>query len=239
MSELRQDPITHDWVIINPARALRPHDAAGAATAKCPFCPGNEAMTPEAVDTVFAADGSWLVRAVPNRFPVLSADQPDASLDGPHDQIWGKRAGYGHHEVIVESPDHGIQLGLMPVAQARRVLEMYARRTRSLAALDHRLRQIVLFRNHGTRAGTSLSHPHSQIVATPTVSPETRRRVMDEIAFFDESGCCGACRELELERASGERIVLETTAFVTLAPYASANPYQLRIVPRRHCACFL
>jgi UDPglucose--hexose-1-phosphate uridylyltransferase len=239
MSELRQDPITHDWVIINPGRASRPHDGAGAGTVNCPFCPGNEAMTPGEVDSICTPDGSWLVRAVPNRFPVLSEAEPDPPLDAPHGGLWSRRPGYGHHEVIIESRDHELEVGLMPVEQLRRVLEMYVRRARALAARDGRLRQIVLFRNHGTRAGTSIAHPHSQIVATPTVSPETRRRVMDEIAFFDENGCCGLCRELDLERASGERIVLETQAFVTLAPYASGNPYQLQIAPRRHCASFL
>jgi len=239
MSELRQDPITHDWVIINPGRASRPHDIPGHVVASCPFCPGSEAMTPAAVDSVAAPDGTWLVRAVPNRFPVLSEAESNSSLEEPHGGLWRKRPGYGHHEVIIESRDHDIKFGLMPVEQVRRVLDMYARRSRALAARDGRLRQIVLFRNYGTRAGTSLSHPHSQIVATPTVSPEMRRRVMDEIAFFDENGCCGLCRELDLERASGERIVLETEAFVTLAPYASGNPYQLRIAPRRHCASFL
>jgi UDPglucose--hexose-1-phosphate uridylyltransferase len=239
MSELRQDPITHDWVIINPGRASRPHDAAGAGTTSCPFCPGNETLTPAALDSVCAPDGSWLVRAVPNRYPVLDEAEPDSLLDEPHGGLWRRRPGYGHHEVIIESRDHDVKLGLVPIDQARRVLEMYARRARSLAGRDGRLRQIVLFRNYGTRAGTSLAHPHSQIVATPTVSPETRRRVMDEIAFFDENGCCGQCRELDLERASGDRIVLESKAFVTLAPYASGNPYQLRIVPRRHCASFL
>jgi UDPglucose--hexose-1-phosphate uridylyltransferase len=238
MSELRQDPITHDWVIINPGRASRPHDAPGSGAAGCPFCPGNEALTPAPTDQLMAPDGSWLVRAIPNRFPVLSADQATSRLD-ESDGIWRTRAGYGHHEVIVESPEHDIALGTMSVEQARRVLEMYARRARALANLDGRLRQIVLFRNYGTRAGTSLAHPHSQIVATPTVSPETRRRVMDEIAFFDENGRCGLCRELDLERGSGERIVLESQAFVTVAPFASGNPYQLQIVPRRHCASFL
>jgi UDPglucose--hexose-1-phosphate uridylyltransferase len=238
MSELRQDPITHDWVIINVGRGARPHDAPGASAAGCPFCPGNEALTPAATDQLSASDGSWLVRAVPNRFPVLSPEQPESELEESNG-IWRKRVGYGYHEVIVESPDHDTALGTMPVAQARRVLEMYARRARALASLDGRLRQIVLFRNYGTRAGTSLAHPHSQIVATPTVSPETRRRVMDEIAFFDENGRCGLCRELELERASGERVVLETPAFVTIAPFASGDPYQLQIAPRRHCASFL
>jgi UDPglucose--hexose-1-phosphate uridylyltransferase len=237
MSELRQDPITHDWVIINPGRAARPHDAPGSGAARCPFCPGSEALTPAPNDQLLAPDGSWLVRVIPNRFPVLSPEQAASPVDQP-DGIWRKRPGYGYHEVIVESPDHSAALGTMPVAQARRVLEMYARRARALASLDGRLRQIVLFRNYGTRAGTSLAHPHSQIVATPTVSPEMRRRIMDEIAFFDEHGCCGLCRELDLERDSGERIVLESPAFVTIAPYASGNPYQLQIVPRRHCATF-
>jgi UDPglucose--hexose-1-phosphate uridylyltransferase len=238
MSELRQDPITHDWVIINPGRAARPHDAPGTGATGCPFCPGNEALTPAATDEVPAPDGSWLVRAIPNRFPVLSAEpvEPEIEASGA---TWRKRTGYGYHEVIVESPDHDTALGVMPVAQVRRVLEMYARRARALSSLDGRLRQIVLFRNYGTRAGTSLVHPHSQIVATPTVSPETRRRVMDEIAFFDENGCCGLCRELDLERDSGERVVLESPAFATITPFASGNPYQLQIVPRRHCASFL
>ncbi len=239
MSELRQDPITHDWVIINPGRAARPHDAGGAVGMRCPFCPGNEAMTPATLDSVSAPDGTWLVRAVPNRYPVLSEAESDLPFDVPQSQAWRQRAGFGHHEVIIESRDHHQPLGLMPIDQARRVLDMYVRRARALAARDGRFRQIVLFRNQGTRAGTSLAHPHSQIVATPIVSPEMRRRVMDEIAFFDENGCCGLCWELDLERAAGERIVLETAAFVTLAPYASGNPYQLRIVPLRHCASFL
>lgn len=239
MSELRQDPITHDWVIINPGRAARPHDAGRAGEEHCPFCPGNEAMTPAPLDSVSAADGTWLVRAVPNRFPVLSEAESDLPFDVPQSQAWRQRAGFGHHEVIIESRDHRRPLGLMPIEQVRRVLDMYVRRARALAARDGRFRQIVLFRNQGTRAGTSLAHPHSQIIATPIVSPEMRRRVMDEIAFFDENGCCGLCWELDLERVAGERIVLETAAFVTLAPYASSNPYQLRIVPHRHCASFL
>jgi len=239
MSELRQDPITHDWVIINPGRAARPHDAGGADEMQCPFCPGNEAMTPTTLDSVSAPDGSWLVRAVPNRYPVLSEAESDLPFDVPQSQAWRQRAGFGHHEVIIESRDHHLPLGAMPIGQARRVLEMYARRARALASRDGRFRQIVLFRNQGARAGTSLAHPHSQIIATPIVSPEMRRRVMDEIAFFDENGCCGLCWELDLERAAGERIVMETAAFVTLAPFASGNPYQLRIVPRRHCVSFL
>ena len=111
MSELRQDPITHDWVIINVGRAARPHDTPGASAANCPFCPGNEALTPANTDAICAPDGSWLVRAIPNRFPVLSADATEPP-SGTHEAVWQRRAGYGHHEVIVESPAHDTPLGM-------------------------------------------------------------------------------------------------------------------------------
>ena len=238
MSELRQDPITRDWVIINPARALRPHDGGGGDAAACPFCRGNERLAPAPLDSIEEADGSWLVRALPNKFPVLSSP-PGKNAVAPHSGPGRWLAGRGYHEVIVESPDHAATLGSMPAEQTRRVLEMYSRRYRALAVRDPGVRQVVLFRNQGARAGTSLTHPHSQIVATPAVSPATRRRVNDEIAFFDEHGRCGLCRVLGDERAAGERVVLESARFVSFAPYASSNPYQLQIVPLRHSPSFL
>ena len=100
------------------------------------------------------------------------------------------------------------------------------------------MRQVVLFRNHGLRAGTSLDHPHAQIIATPVVAPETRWRLAEEIEFFDTMGTCGLCHVLEKELAGGERIVLAGEHFVTIAPYASRVQYHLQIIPRRHTPAF-
>lgn len=239
MSELRQDPITHDWVIINPDRAARPHDTDTDTTdTHCPFCPGNEALSGDAVDRINDADGRWLVRTVNNKFPALRPD-PDSH---PHrhrpGSIWRRQAGYGHHEVIIETPDHQATIGTMPVAQARRVIEMYARRFRALTHRNGMLRQIVVFRNHGRRAGTSLRHPHSQIIATPVVSPEIRQRMASDIAFFDRTGRCGQCRVLAQELRADQRVIHCSARFVAIAPYASQVPYQIQIVPRYHRATF-
>lgn len=235
MPELRQDPVTHDWVILSPERAAR---ITSGSNAPCPFCAGNERLTPETLDRIDAADGRWLVRAVPNLFPVLAPERAFARED-EMSSGWRRLPGFGRHEVIIETPEHAAPPGAMPVVQARRVLEMYARRYRALAAEAGPLRQIVLFRNHGARGGTSLRHPHAQIVATPAVSPETRRRAADEIAFFDEAGRCSVCHVLGRERASAERLVHESAHFATLAPYASRHPWQLQIVPLRHRPSFL
>ena len=237
MSELRQDPVTGDWVIINPRRAARPHD--GAEPAPCPFCPGNEGLTPPATDVIAAPDGGWSVRAFPNRFPVLMGDAADAPApDARIPAGWQHMPGRGAHEVIVETPDHEATLATVSVARVRLVLEMYVRRFRALAAAGEAVRQIVLFRNQGSRAGTSLFHPHSQIVAVPVVAPETRRRLEREAAFFDTTGCCGVCDTLERELEAGERIVHADPLFVTLAPFASCVPFHFRVVPRRHCPAF-
>jgi UDPglucose--hexose-1-phosphate uridylyltransferase len=237
MSQLRQDPVTHDWVIINPDRAKRPEDT-GAAESVCPFCPGNEHLTPDPVDSI--ADGDhWSVRVVPNRFPALTAS-PQALT--PLESLpagWRCLPGYGYHEVIIESPDHRLSMGILSESQVLKVVDIYLRRYRALSNADRTVRQVVLFRNHGRRAGTSLAHPHSQIVATPVVAPETRWRLSEEIGFFDSTGQCGLCHVLEQELASAVRIVCATQHFVTLVPYAARVPYHVQIIPRRHCPTFL
>lgn len=237
MSELRQDPVTGDWVIINPQRAARPHD--GAASGPCPFCPGNEGLTPPPTDVIPAPGGGWLVRSFANRFPVLTVDAADVNVTRAcRPEGWHCMPGRGMHEVIVEAPEHGATLSTLGVEHVRQVLEMYLRRFRALAAAGESVRQIVLFRNQGKRAGTSLFHPHSQIVAVPVVAPETRRRLEREAVFFEANGRCGVCDTLDRELEAAERIVHTDPHFVTLTPFASCVPFHFRVIPRRHCPAF-
>jgi UDPglucose--hexose-1-phosphate uridylyltransferase len=235
MSEFRQDPITRDWIILNPERAHRP-GAAGSAAAQCPFCAGNEHLAPPPVDAIDES-GHWSVRVVPNKFPALSSSTEALSPDIAPPSVGRRLAGYGRHEVIIETPNHEIQTGVLAETQWHRVLQMYLRRYRALSIVDG-IRQVVLFRNHGQRAGTSLMHPHSQIVAVPVVAPETRWRLAEEIEYFDSIGCCGTCYMLAQELAAEARVVRVSQRFVTLAPYAARVPYHVQIIPRRHCAAF-
>lgn len=235
MAELRQDPVTHDWVIINPGRGKRPHDGDGG---QCPFCPGNEALMPDETDRIDDAQGQWIVRAAPNRFPTLDVERRAAVRYSEVPEGWRRLPAYGQHEVIVESPDHDATLASLPVERLRDVLEIYVRRFRVLAALTGFARHVVLFKNQGRRAGTSLSHPHAQIVATPVVSPEVRMRTQEEVAIFDSAGYCGMCHVVSRELAGGLRVVHRSAHFVTLAPYASRVPWQIQIVPLRHAPSF-
>ncbi|NIR43973.1 MAG: galactose-1-phosphate uridylyltransferase, partial [Gemmatimonadetes bacterium] len=74
-TELRQNTLTGEWVIVAPARSARPQSyGSGEVTRErprtdpdCPFCPGNEAETPGEVLRIPAGQGNtWRVRVVPN-----------------------------------------------------------------------------------------------------------------------------------------------------------------------------
>ena len=176
MSELRKDPILDQWVIIAAERGHRPHDFAvheqcETSASGCPFCAGNEDMTPPDVYCVPAHDdedielAEWLVRVVPNKFPSLAIEgEVRRSGIGYLDRM----SGVGAHEVIIETPEHCEDLSILSNFHATAVINTYIERLTDLRS-DDRFRHIVIFRNYGSAAGASLEHPHSQIIALPIV----------------------------------------------------------------------
>jgi UDPglucose--hexose-1-phosphate uridylyltransferase len=244
MSVIRQDPTTKDWVIIAPNRGKRPHDtgptpAAGSQAsweASCPFCPGNESRTPPEVWRLAAPHGSgWAVRVIPNKFGALTGQgASERREDGP---LFQEMAGVGYHEVIVETPVHNRPLPLMTDAEVERVLTAYQARYHALQA-DPRVKSIVLFKNHGARAGTSLAHPHAQLVAMPVAPMQVRRKYAVALSHYDDTGRCLYCDLVQAEVQARVRVVLETARFVVLHPFASRVPFETWILPIRHQASF-
>jgi len=245
MPELRQDPTTKDWVVFATERAKRPQEFSeteDAATedpeGPCPFCPGNEHLTPAEIDrlTIPNREGApWTVRVVPNRFAALSpGDRPERRQIGPG---FRRMAGIGAHEVVIESPDHRRHLADMTASEVRLLFEAYQRRYRALRRLPS-VEAVVIFKNHGRRAGTSLRHPHSQIVASPVATPLLRRRYEIARAHYEDSGTCLYCELRDAESRSGERVLFEEEGSVAFHPYASRWPFETWIVPRSHLPSF-
>jgi UDPglucose--hexose-1-phosphate uridylyltransferase len=243
-SELRQDPTTRNWVIIAPQRGLRPTDleshsqptlSSATTSVVCPFCRGEEEETPPEVLRLNDSEGNWRLRVVPNRFAMLSEDGPPRRQISTEGFI--SMPGVGHHEVVIETPDHSGDLATGGEALVRDVLDVYRARYRALRA--ERAALIVIFRNHGRSAGTSLSHPHSQIVATPVVPIEVRHRFEVAQQHYDDMGTCLYSDILQRELADGRGIVLETRQFVAFQPFASAFPYETWLMPRLQQASFV
>jgi UDPglucose--hexose-1-phosphate uridylyltransferase len=139
--------------------------------------------------------------------------------------------------VIIETPWHNRPLALMRHDELELVVETYHRRYSDLIA-DSRVMMATLFMNHGERAGTSLIHPHAQIIATSIVPRHIRHMEREALQYFDEWGRCVHCDILEHEIKCGERIVAENAHFVSFVPYAAEVPFELWIYPRRHTPDF-
>lgn len=242
MSELRQNLITRDWVIMATERAVRPHQLVqqkqrsvplAAYDPECPFCPGNEHLSHLDVERI--REGStWKVRAVPNKFPALSSvGVRMRKADGLNRSM----TGVGVHEVIVEHPRHDMTIALLSVPDVAAIITMYRKRYAAIRE-DPRVEAIVIFKNHGERAGTSIVHPHSQIAAPPIVPTQIRTRIEEAIRFLDDTGECLFCRTMKEELGSGERIIVDSQHFVAFHPYAALSPFHTWIFPRRHMPSF-
>ncbi|GIW47879.1 MAG: galactose-1-phosphate uridylyltransferase [Deltaproteobacteria bacterium] len=247
MPELRQDPITKEWVIIATERAKRPHDFATVRKeeevppflSSCPFCPGNEAQTPPEVfayrDSGRKNSSGWRVRVVRNKYPALvRRGTVERREEG---KIFRKMDGVGIHEVIIESPVHNRLIPLMEDREVEDILFAYRERYNALKK-DPLIKLIIIFKNHGKSAGTSLEHPHSQLVATPVVPMHIRRRFEVATVYYDDTGRCLLCDMIREEKALGKRVVMETDKFIVFHPFASRSPFETWIAPKRHLSSF-
>lgn len=142
MAKYVPDVKTQRWVIIAGARTKRPDDS-GIVRSGCPFCEGNEVMTPPEVYRIGPGEKDkpgWQVRVIPNKFPITDI-----------------------HEVIIHSPSDTEDVEHLPADQVTRILTAYRDRYRAHESDG----QVIIFCNHGFHAGASLKHPHAQLVVVP------------------------------------------------------------------------
>jgi UDPglucose--hexose-1-phosphate uridylyltransferase len=243
LPELRKDPITGRWVIVATDRAKRPSDFTRESYEPkggrfCPFCPGNETKTPPEL-LVFGRNGSrnladWTLRVVPNKFPALRVEG-DLTREG--EGLYDKITGVGAHEVIIETPDHMSTLSTMPEKRVEDLFWAFRERLIDLRR-DVRLRHILLFKNHGERAGATLEHPHSQLIALPVIPKRVQEEIDGAKRHYEFKERCVFCDILRQERTDAERIIIETDHFLAFAPYAARFPFETWLLPKQHASHF-
>ncbi|MGI6554211.1 MAG: galactose-1-phosphate uridylyltransferase [Bacillota bacterium] len=243
MPELRQDPLTDTWVIIASERSKRPSDFASKKEGKkdsgsCPFCLGNEHMTPPEIlayrERGQSNTDGWSLRVIPNKFAAL---QNEGQADKDTIGLYEKMHGVGAHEVIVETPDHNRPLGEESEEHIFGILKAWQSRYLDLKK-DPRIQYTQLFKNHGAVAGASLSHPHSQLIATPLVPKNVIEEMEGIERFYKKEGKCFFCESVEFEKKERARIVAENNAFIAFCPYAARFPFETWIVPQKHSEYF-
>jgi len=247
MTEFRRDPITGRWVVVVPGRAARPNEHAPVAPSPptgmdCPFCEGNESRTPAEVAAVGAPDrrpneGGWRVRVIPNRFPTVATEAPEPE-PGAGSVGFESRRGFGYHEVVIESPTHSPLLPFLPDDQVRRVMRMCRDRVQYLSGRTN-VGSVTLFENAGPESGGSLWHPHAQLVATSGLSPLLEDEMEGADRFRQREGSDCAFEAVgRAEVRDGRRVLFDSGEFIAFAPFASAYPFEVRLLPSRHAPSF-
>jgi UDPglucose--hexose-1-phosphate uridylyltransferase len=174
------------------------------------------------------------VRVVPNLYPALDehADFPAAG-----ERAEAREAGWGVHEVVVETPVHEERLRTLGADRLTEVLGVWRDRVLVLGAKE-RVRQVMVYRNEGPEAGATLSHPHAQILALPRIPREVGDELRGAHAWWETEQQCFYCDLLAREVAARTRVVHADETVVVLAPFASRVPYETWILPRHHEADF-
>lgn len=239
MMELRKDPIIKRWVIISSERSKRPIDFKKShdeiETSFCPFDYGNEYSTPEEIlafrePNTNPNSPGWWVRVVPNKFPALSTEN---TLKKQGLGIYDEMSGYGFHEVIIETPEHNTKFSQMPIDQIKEVIWAYIKRFKEIRK-NKNIKYIQIFKNKGQEAGASLSHPHSQLIATPIIPITIKSEIEGSKSYYDFRERCVYCDIINQELKDKQRVIFKTEEFVAIAPYASRFPYETWILPIKH-----
>ncbi len=228
---LRRDPTSGRWVVFRdqPGAPLPGHG-------RCPFCEGNEDLTPPEI-VAWGRPGEspnrpgWRVRVVPSAEPLLRVELP---LERRADAIYDFASGTGAHEIVIETPEHRASLAELPLDQVQRVLQAYAQRMSDLKG-DRRLRSIFIFKNQGAKAGARMpEHSHAQVIGLP-VTPKVLKEILKEAhGYYQLHERCAFCDIVSEELERDVRLVATTPGFVAIAPYAARVPFETWILPRGH-----
>ena len=236
ISELRQDPVFGDWVLLAPIRGKR-HEFRGRIKVKLPKnkCPFDNLAKfgnlPPVL--VYPAKRGWFLQIVPNKYPAVGHGECSLIFKNG---IYKSRPGVGFHEIVVLR-NHDRYLAQYSSLEIKKILMAYRERYLSLAK-DKCVKYISIFHNHGKEAGSTVPHLHSQILALPIVPPDVSHSINGSRRYFHEYKKCIHCEMLRQEAKEKKRIIYENKDAIVIIPFASKVNFEMRIFPKKHSAYF-
>lgn len=228
ISELRQDLVSGDWVVIATGRAKKPHLYASKIKLfsqpkkTCPF----EDPEKSGNKIIFK---SLSVVVIENKYPAFGYGRCSLShREGPFSWL----EGYGFHEVFIYK-DHKKSPAEFNQKETAQMFLAFLKRYLVLKD-DACVEYISIFHNHGFQAGASASHPHSQLIAIPVIPPDVGRSLVGSEKFYHKNKKCVHCLMIEWERKSKKRIIFENKNFISFCPYVSRTAFEIRLFPKIH-----
>ncbi len=239
MPQLRKDPVLKQWVIISPERGKRPSDFKRSELppddpGKCPFCEGNESLTPQETLSFRTAgtqanQRGWWVRVIPDSSPIL---KPDGDSDREGIGMFDAMNSIGVHEMVIEAPHHGATIQNSTLEQVREVIWAYKQRLLEIKK-NPRYKHFMIVKNSGEGV-SSFTHSHSHIVATPIIPKRIEEELEGAREYYHYHDRCLFCDIIKQEAKEQSRLVFENDNFIVFCPFASRFPFEMEITPKFH-----
>lgn len=239
MSEIRHDRLHDTHVIIAPERLHRPDFVVkieeSAEMKVCPFCEGNEAMTPKEIFAIrppesFANSVGWKTRVVPNLYKAVAIEAPHLYHQTGVFEYWD---GFGAHEVIIDTPRHTRSMAEWSHQEMVAWFKTLRQRVGDLRR-DHRIVFMALFKNEGFDAGSTQSHCHTQLIGLPLV-PKSQREVNRRSREYLYSNHKGLFESIVNDEEEAEMRMIERVGeFSAFCPFASSYPFEVMIGSKNH-----
>ncbi len=235
MAELRREPITRMWVVVTNDHPKGPSDylpfkipyRPQEEIVPCPFCPGNETMTPKEIFSLKSDGAGWSVRVFSNKFPFFHIE---GNFDRRPEGMYDVMEAIGAHEIVVESREHNQGLATMEPRQIQRILLACRERLIDLEK-DQRFQQFLILKNY---PGVFNRHPHSHIMAMPVIPRRIDEEIWGTLDYYQRKERCIFCDIIKEEISLKKRVILETRHFLIFSPFASRYPFESWIVPKVH-----
>ena len=236
----RFNPLTNEWILVSPHRALRPwqgevakrSDANGPRyDPTCYLCPGNEragGLHNPKYEGTFVFD---------NDFAALLPNVPHERVDLGHEGLLVAEGESGLCRVICFSPRHDLTLATMTAAEIEPVVHTWATQFAALAAMPD-INHVQIFENRGAMMGASNPHPHCQIWATHSIPEVPAKELAAQKAYLHTHAECLLCRYIKLEQDQSVRVICSNEAFVATVPFWAVWPFEVLICSRRHLGSF-
>lgn len=237
LTELRQDLVTGDWVVIATGRAKRPEEFASKRrelvmedpNQPCLFCHPEESEQEKDILIYEQANGDWSLRVFPNKYPAFVRGRaPKYNEEGPYFSMDGA----GYHELIV-TRDHHKQIAQLNVLEVAEIVDSFQERYIDLMNKKS-VNYIEIFHNHGKEAGASINHPHSQLMAIPVVSPYVKSELDGAENYHKNNKHCVYCSMIEWEEEHKKRVIFENEDFIALCPFSSRAAFEVWVLPKKH-----
>jgi UDPglucose--hexose-1-phosphate uridylyltransferase len=254
----RFNPLTQEWVLVSPHRALRPWQGQMEKTPSenlpsydpdCYLCPGNcragGKQNPIYTSTyVFDNDFPALLASSPSIHLPLPAvkdeKKPTQGIYHPSPPVVVEEKGLFYNEVVSGicrvvcfSPRHDLTLPELHKTDIEKVLHTWADQTIELGRAPG-IAYVQVFENKGEMMGCSNPHPHSQIWATSYIPNEPAKELAALTSYRQETNSCLLCDYLSAELDHEVRVVVNNQYFSALVPYWGIWPFELLVIARRH-----